>query len=200
MGKEFSTEQFKKLISFAAGLTKVMFFGTIIFGSLFIMAGIVVLILDRDWFTVTEAMMGSLTFDFNSAVEINASELIDQDINLKSVVLATCFSIPVIFGLVAVILHYLSRILSSLKDNTPFTNENVKSLKVIAWSIIISSVLVPAVETFIFTMIIHSTGIEQLDSVFSIDLTALFVGFLLLILSHIFNYGTYLQKEYDQTL
>lgn len=86
---------------------------------------------------------------------------------------------------------------STAKDITPFIMGNVKSLKQLAYSIIIYSVAVDLLSNLLSSIFI--TEILSLD-LSNIHLSGVLIGGLIFVIADIFKYGVFLQKEFDTTL
>ena len=111
-------------------------------------------------------------------------------------VLATCVTAAAgaIFGLT--VLYYVKRLFGNIrKNNTPFTDENVRCLEIIAVLVIIGAIAIPAVSAA--AAHIFESGAHQVEE---FHLFSMLVGFIVYFLSLVFKYGTVLQKESDETL
>jgi hypothetical protein len=86
---------------------------------------------------------------------------------------------------------------STANDITPFIMKNVKRLKKLAYTIIIYSVVVDLLSSLLCSIFV--TKIYNLD-LSNIHLSGILIGWLILIISDIFKYGVFLQKEFDTTL
>lgn len=86
---------------------------------------------------------------------------------------------------------------STANDITPFIMKNVKRLKKLAYTIIIYSVVVDLLSSLLCSIFV--TKIYNLD-LSNIHLSGVLIGWLILIISDIFKYGVFLQKEFDTTL
>lgn len=112
----------------------------------------------------------------------------------QSVVYILFYYIPII-GISASIMS----IIKNMKDQYhPFLKDNSKKIVNIGGNIILLGF---AKTLNLFGIVIFSyhkvwIGLRLQE----IDIVLIAVGFLLIILSRIFNYGSYLQKEYDETI
>jgi len=75
--------------------------------------------------------------------------------------------------------------------------KNVKRLKKLAYTIIIYSVVVDLLSSLLCSIFV--TKIYNLD-LSNIHLSGVLIGWLIIIISDIFKYGVFLQKEFDTTL
>lgn len=102
--------------------------------------------------------------------------------------------------LILLVLSQLRIILKNVVNENPFAEKNAKSIKNIGYVIIASSLVMPVTKAFLINKIIHAFNLSNVNVVYTINIEVLIIGILLLIVSAIFNYGAYLQQEYDTTL
>ena len=96
----------------------------------------------------------------------------------------------------AVILHYLGAIFKSIRnEGSPFDIDNVKSLKKVAISIALLSVI-PAIVEVAVTAVLGMMGSLKLH----VEVTFIALAFFFLCLAYIFEYGAELQRQSDETL
>jgi hypothetical protein len=98
------------------------------------------------------------------------------------------------------VLGQLKIILKNVVNEKPFAEKNAKSIRNIGYVVIASSILTPVTKAFVFNKFIHAFNLSNVNVIYSINTEVLIIGILLLIVSAIFNYGAYLQQEYDTTL
>ena len=108
--------------------------------------------------------------------------------------------IIVLSSIFVIVNHNLRLILKTVTDNRPFERNNAKRLFIIGIVLIISSVVRKFIEGIFALAVIDMLKIENIDVNFTIDGAMLLFGFLILILAGVFQYGSYLQEEYDATL
>ena len=107
---------------------------------------------------------------------------------------------------VIIILKSLSKVLSSVIDGTPFSENNWKNISFIGWWVIISDIVITLVQRLLGSVMLGMVKVkEPLISAGSgtdwlLVFLMTFVGLLILIFAQVFKYGTYLQNEYDSTL
>ena len=102
--------------------------------------------------------------------------------------------------LILLVLSQLRIILKNVVNENPFAEKNAKSIKNIGYVIIASSLVMPVTKAFLINKIIHAFNLSNVNVVYTVNIEVLIIGILLLIVSAIFNYGAYLQQEYDTTL
>lgn len=102
--------------------------------------------------------------------------------------------------LILLVLGQLRIILKNVVNENPFAEKNAKSIKNIGYVIMASSLVMPVTKAFLINKIIHAFNLSNVNVVYTVNIEVLIIGILLLIVSAIFNYGAYLQQEYDTTL
>jgi hypothetical protein len=111
---------------------------------------------------------------------------------------AAVFATMVIVLLVIIfaILYYIDRLFTGItKNNTPFTDDSVENLRMIAILMVVTAVAAPIMGGILVYFFDFSGA-----TVFGFDPLILFVAFLIYIISLVFSHGTALQKESDVTL
>jgi|GEM_PF-2753284 len=93
-----------------------------------------------------------------------------------------------------VIFYFMTRslkvILKNVNEKNPFSHENVKHIQYLGYMIITSSFF-SGLYSLVIWFFIKSVNFKL------VDLGLLFVGLLILLLSSIFQYGNFLQEEFD---
>ena len=108
------------------------------------------------------------------------------------------FLIPVIVFMISalVVIHFIGILCKKFQYcSTPFTEDIVKAIKNLAISIIPMALLQSVTES-----ITNSMMAGDIDIVVGVDLMTVILVILIFLLAAIFNYGTMLQKESDETL
>jgi hypothetical protein len=97
---------------------------------------------------------------------------------------------------ILVIMYYIDRIFTEThKNNTPFLNENVRFLKIIAILVFVAA-FVPVINATATYFLENGTGIVVGFN----PLILLLMAFVIYGISIVFSYGVTLQKESDETL
>lgn len=111
----------------------------------------------------------------------------------------TClFSLLIRLSLILYGIKQVKNILKSMvKDITPFTMNNVKSLKNLGLSIMIYSVVLDMLTSILFSAFVTKIFLLNLTN---LHLSGLFIGLLIFVIADIFQYGVFLQNEFDTTL
>lgn len=106
------------------------------------------------------------------------------------------------------LIRELIRILEAVKSGVPFTDDSVKHIYRLGIGMIVYSVIVESANGLIASvfmqMSIHQdavpNGVHVSANMLSVDTQILFAGLLVLLFGKIFQYGLFLQQEYDETV
>jgi|SRR5690554_1270272 len=188
-----------KLVTVLRVLTQIGFWLGVVLGSCFLILFAGSFLMNFDWRFMTKFLVylefGVLRYKLPLMAEaLSVHELLSIFRLICSViVLNSTFSSLVFF--------YLKGILSAVEKGRPFVPGNARRLSLIGIVFLISSLLLTNLEAILVYTILHAVNIAGMFSVsFTLNTIMLFAGLLLLILSGIFRYGSYLQEEYDATL
>jgi hypothetical protein len=119
----------------------------------------------------------------------------------QTIIVQLLFTIVIYAAVFGCILFYLSGVLKAVENRSPFARENSRRISSMGVVFFAGSVITGLMQAATAHALIVALGLGETMSVdFSFNSTMLMTGLLLLILSGIFRYGTYLQEEYDATL
>jgi ABC-type methionine transport system permease subunit len=185
---------------------KVIFFIGVIIFFVALVAGVFLFLASPERFS---AVKGSLNWHISYNLTNGSSFFIDIPFKImqpldssmfsaKYAVLASLISLLIKESLILYGINQVANILkSTVNDITPFIMNNVKSLRKLAYSIIIYSVAADILSSILFSVFV--TRIFLLD-LSNIHLSGVLTGGLILVIADIFKYGVFLQKEFDTTL
>ena len=103
-------------------------------------------------------------------------------------------------GILTILFNQISKVLRTVEIDKPFAKENAKRLTIIGAVLVIWSIVYRAAAVFVAWSIIHTFDIPNIQLNYSPDGFMLLSGLMMLILAGVFNYGNYLQQEYDSTI
>ncbi len=169
-------------------------------GILFFLLFIATLFIPKDVLTLSGDIIPHIKFEIGNMFTYQIRDLEIDSISLKGILLTITISAAICIGLVVLILHQLIKIFDTLEVKNPFDEKNSTRILNIGGLLIISSFVVNGLMSLVYYMMIKELNINFIDIDFSINVGLLFSGILVVILSSIFKYGTFLQNEYDQTL
>lgn len=159
---------------------------------------IVTFFIDKSVFILPKTWEGlSITVGI---MKFNIDPNLSDNINLKHLLQTMLPIVIVISSIFVIVNHNLRLILKTVADNRPFERNNAKRLFIIGIVLIISSVVWKITEGIFALTVINTLNIENIDVTFTVDVAMLLTGFLILILAGVFQYGSYLQEEYNATL
>lgn len=157
---------------------------------------------------LSDAMVTSINLS-GLSFEVSGVSLMASDIIKMFTTSLIGFAVVILFLILS--LKQLIKIMTIVKNGTPFTMECAKSIRLLGILVIVSSIVVPAVSSFVEfleirmfnleSILLSTPGISNVTyNLFSFDGVPILIGFIILILSGVFQYGCYLQDEYDSTL
>ena len=196
----------KKRASTIQKLIKVILIIGVIFSFAILISCVVLFFASSERFN---AVKGNLDWSMNykltngSSFFINIPFKIMQPLNAsmfiaKNAAITSLFALLINTSLMLYGLKQIANILNSTaNDITPFIMDNVKSLKKLAYTIILYSAAVDLLSSLLFTLFV--TNIVSLNLA-TIHLSGVLVGGLILVIADIFKYGVFLQQEFDTTL
>jgi len=190
-----------KVLKFVSGLI-------IIMGSVIAVLGVLCLILMA---TKSELVT---TIGFNrisfGGVAFNLKETVPAD---KDYMMATLFMAVIIIVLVLTVYCYIIRllrkVLNPMKEGQPFGGTVSRNLKKLGFAFMIASIITNILLSignhimFVSRDVMEIIKSEMVSSITvesEINLTAIFAGILIVMLSHVFRYGEELQQQADETL
>jgi hypothetical protein len=124
------------------------------------------------------------------------------DVNNKREILLVVFLKRIAFLVIFFILLYqLDKVYSTFKKKEPFNPENVRSLKIVAYSIISLSPVI-LVYNILAIQIFKNYKITGFSTIISnsLNLQYIFFGLLILIIAYVFDRGAQLQEDSDFTV
>jgi hypothetical protein len=153
--------------------------------------------LDGSAFRITSAKLGveqSIIDDVTGMVRFNVPL---RPLIVMYLALGTVMAAVVVFVLLC-----LRRIFASLVAGYPFTLDNARRIRWIAVIVLCGEVAVKLVEFFTQRYIRSNFEAEglTLNADFALDLSTIFVGLVLLVLSELFRIGSELQREKELTV
>ncbi len=156
--------------------------------------------LPAEYLMSSQFQNGSFYLTLDGLLRYRVPENMSQDISLKPIIDAILLMVAVISVGFAILSRKMSQILKTVESDSPFEMENANRLSVIGWLLIIGSFVYQIANAYVAMAMIDTFGIHDLDVVVGVDNAMIITGFILLILSGVFRYGSYLQDEFDSTL
>lgn len=143
---------------------------------------------------------GNIGLSFDNLIKINTNFGNITGADLKTIIIDLLI-ISATFCIVFIpFFKIITNILESVEQNTPFTEKNANGLQRIGLILIIGSFIIKFVKFITVSQIVNIIHLDNIDVNLGMDVNAILIGFLILILSGIFRYGSYLQREFDETV
>lgn len=177
----------------------VFYWVAIIFTCASFLATIVVFFLSDTRFILGESNITQSGFSLDGILRFNFVEVPNKAL-LKNLYLSIFIMSSFVGILISFVLKQIVLILHSLDNDKPFDQKNAKRISIIGVVLILSSFIFPLFKVIIAKAMVETLNMQNVGINYSINITMLITGFMLAILSGIFNYGTYLQYEYDETV
>lgn len=192
-----------KIKRYSSNLRIVMnvFYWAAIFVSIVsLIAAIVIVFMSDSHFSLTDKSIGNTSFYLGGLIKYHLSDAILKGTSMKNVYIAITIMSAFLSLLVIPVLRQTVLILKSVEEDNPFVIENAKRISVIGVILILSSFIIPAFEVVVARTMINTLKIQNLSISYSVNIILILTGFMMIILSGIFKYGSYLQNEYDETV
>jgi len=197
MNKKFNETKFKNLINFTEGFTRVLFFIAIGAATICLLAFVVLMVLPT---SVFDSGLNSFNIEIGKTLTYVLEYDLSSGKSLKLLAISAVMAGFAYLLYISFLLFAVKKVMIDVKKDDPFSQSNVKNIFIIAYTIIVGSVLLPLISAGFGAVIMNQIGIEAIEVQMSIDVNMLFFGLLLIVLANIFQYGAYLQNEYDQTV
>jgi hypothetical protein len=103
---------------------------------------------------------------------------------------------------VIAIVYLIRGVLQRVKEGDPFARANVRSLRIIGWTLLAIGVLGPVLEYLIVRSVLTRVALRGVDltAPFDIQTNAVLTGLLVLVLSGIFRHGADLERDRALTI
>jgi hypothetical protein len=167
---------------------------------LFLIANIVLLFIPEKNLIISANVSGSLAATLNGTQLFKFDPQTIGDIMIKHFLQAAFVWATIVILTVSIVLFEVKRILKTVVEDNPFKKGNSKNLTVISLVLIAGSFILPIFEGRVFSTVIKTLQIGNINIGYSMNWTLLLTGILILILAGVFQYGNYLQEEVDSTL
>jgi hypothetical protein len=200
MENTFNHEKFQKILRITMLVINIfIIFLTVVAGVLVI--GLAVsTFLPQDLFVFDLSNLNDVNFEvYNVTLNISSLDLTGE-VTIKSLVLIGLLFAFINIIWMNVIVRYLKRFMKDVKAKNPFNENNIKRLKTIAYLFIGGGIVLPVFSSLFSLQVMNIITQLDLSVNFSLNLTYIFIGLLILVLGYVFEYGTYLQEEYNETV
>lgn len=178
----------------------VFYWASIIIACGCLITAIVLKFISDSHFVLDERSIGHLGFSLDGLINYNINDAALQGTNMKNIYIAIMIMAASISLIIIPILKQLVLILKSVDEDKPFEKENSTRILIIGNVLILSSFLIPAFEVIVARTIIDTFKIQNISTNYMVNFVLIITGFMMIILSGIFKYGSFLQHRYDETV
>lgn len=194
-----SLKRFRSFAKLVRIFLNISFWICIIGVMILIFCKIALLFISNDTIITELGISIPFKLSYDNIVQYN----ITNDVSIGDIepILNLIILIGIIYLIVfCIIVKQLTVILKSVEKGNPFNENNSLKLKAIGTTLIIASLITPICDMLLAIKVIQFLNINIDSFNYSINLTMLFSGLLILLLSGVFRYGSKLQEEYDLTI
>lgn len=141
-----------------------------------------------------------LSFSIDSAIVYKVDPQVALSMSVKPILRSIFLMSVVLFSGIAILFRQLIALLKTVELDQPFAKENSRRVTIMGIVFLIGSIVYPLTEVYVASTIIHAYNLSNLQVNLSVNSVLLLAGFMMVILGGIFQYGNFLQDEYDHTL
>ena len=199
MKTKFDQKNFNLILKGTTVLTKIIQVFILIGITALVLVSLGALIIPSDLYDIDLSLINAFTLDLGTMNMEIPIERMEGTLNIRYLIVFASATILIYFGALYYLFKKVEKFLGYVKKGTPFADENIHMMYHIGKVLVILSVLLPVVSYPFAWRLAH---VLPLDITVNIELEFgfLILGLVVLLLASIFNYGAYLQEEYDQTV
>ncbi len=199
MEQTYNKEKFSKFIHVVQVIVKVLKVILYVVLGFLVVAFFISAMIPQARFEVDLSQFENLDVRVSNIVNAVDPNLFNQVVNIKRLVVTGLIGAILNTSFVTFILIQLSKLLGNVKEE-PFNLQNSLILKNLGIGYFIASIVLKTYQSVVSNAAFQTVGIDQHGTAFGINFQYVFMGVLILILSYVFSYGSYLQEEHDATL
>lgn len=201
MTRKFDPMKFNKFAKILKKATTVFYALSIIMLFIVVIIGILCVTLPEAYFSTHYFKSSNFAFEISGILRYRISEsFLSSDTSFRNIFLTIAGAGSIYAISLIGIFKLLKNLLISVVNGVPFHHDNPKAIMNISYIIIAGAFIFPALNSMVSMSMLNTFQLNDFDVYYSIDLFLLMTGALLFILSGIFEYGCYLQNEYDDTI
>ncbi|MFW5913643.1 MAG: hypothetical protein ACOCSM_01145 [Bacillota bacterium] len=137
---------------------------------------------------------------FDVQLEAYLSEdILSNEVTLSSILLTGGLRALVGSVFLVGLFILLKRVFIQVETERPFSQEVIDSLRLVAFGFMAAGVVIPIFDYLFMQSIVNQVG-DALHSSYNLNMGHVLIGTLIYILMRIFEYGGYLQTQYDETV
>lgn len=199
MKTKFDKKNFDLLLKGSLVLTKIVQIISIVGLVALVVLAIGALIIPSDLYIIDLANLSRLSLDIG-ALDLNMPIApMEGTINIRYLLVFASATLMVYMASSLYVFLKVERFLGYVKEGNPFADENIHLMYYIGKVLVVLAFLLPLITYPFAWRIAHVLPLD-ISVNMEIEFGLLMIGLVVLLLASIFNYGAYLQDEYDQTV
>lgn len=191
---------FKRLTHVLRVFSQILFWICAAAAVLIGIAAIILLFIPNDKFISVFGNTGSLVLTLDGIIKYDFKYSAGSSILVKPMFNSILGMAAVSAALMVPIFNQLYKILKTVEEDKPFSIKNASRLSNIGIVLISGSFLFKIVQYFAASVVMDIINTAVVNVNYSVDITMLLIGLMLLVLAGVFKYGCHLQQEYDATV
>lgn len=200
MSRSFNKKYFGTLIDVTALILRFLIIGFYILIGFLFLAGVSVSFIPKELLDYDMANLENIDVQIKNVMYDIDPSLFTGVINVKWVLVLGAFTGIVNVVFMQFILLQLKKVITDVKAKEPFSVSNIKRITHIGYAYVVSAFVLPFVNGLFMFRAINLIIETNANINFMVHWQSIFMGALLVILANIFDYGSYLQEEYDMTV
>lgn len=199
MKTKFDQKNFNLLLKGTYVLTKIIQVIIMISVAALLLAMLGALVISSDLYNIDLSRIDHFSMNIGLLNMNIPIEQMEGTLNIRYLIVFASITMLFYMGAFFYLFKKVERFLSYVKKGTPFADENIHMMYHIGKVLVILSAALPIITLPFAWRLAHALPLDIMVN-FEIDFGLLVLGLVVLLLASIFNYGAYLQEEYDQTV
>lgn len=199
MKTKFDQKNFNLILKSTLVLTKITQIIMIIGIASLVLLSLGVLVIPSDLYNLDLSMLDTFRMSIGTLDMRIPVERMSGTLNIRYLIVFASVTLLVYLGSFLYLFKKVEAFLLYVKKGTPFADENIHMMYHIGKVLVALSVILPVITLPVAWRIAHLLPLDIAVNL-EINIGLLVLGFVVLLLASIFNYGAYLQEEYDQTV
>ncbi|MGS0972149.1 MAG: DUF2975 domain-containing protein [Candidatus Izemoplasmataceae bacterium] len=199
MKTKFDQKNFNLILKSTLVLTKITQIIMIIGIASLVLLSLGVLVIPSELYNIDLSEIDAFRMNIGTLDMRIPIESMSGTLNIRYLIIFASATLLVYLGSFLYLFRKVEAFLLHVKKGTPFADENIHMMYHIGKVLVALSVILPVITLPFAWRIAHLLPLDITVNL-EINLGLLVLGFVVLLLASIFNYGAYLQEEYDQTV
>lgn len=199
MKTKFDQKNFNLILKSTLVLTKITQIIMIIGIVSLVLLSLGVLVIPSELYNIDLSMINAFSMNIGTLDMKIPIEGMTGTLNIRYLIIFASVTLFVYLGSFLYLFRKVEAFLLFVKKGTPFADENIHMMYHIGKVLVILSFVLPLITMPFAWRLAHVLPLDIVVNL-EINLGLLVLGFVVLLLASIFNYGAYLQEEYDQTV